>query len=113
MWKDAKRFIERHKSFVLTTHIHPEGDAIGSEIAMAAFLGDIGKSVTIVNSSPTPQNCAFLDPDGAITSGCYLRNRGPISCANCGYAAHAELSLAFGGRPSAVLTGLRTFAPSR
>ena len=60
-----------------------------------------------------PWLVASVDPDGAITSGCYLRNRGPISCADCGYVAHAELSLAFGGRLGPALTGLRTFAPRR
>ena len=60
MWKDVSTFIRKHKNFVLTTHIHPEGDAVGSEIALAAFLQDLGKQVTIVNSSPTPANCSFL-----------------------------------------------------
>ncbi len=60
-----------------------------------------------------PWVVASVDPDGTMSSGCYVKTRGPISCADCGFAAHAELSLAFGGRPSAVLTGLRTFASSR
>ncbi len=60
MWEDVSKFIRKHKSFVLTTHINPEGDAVGSELALAAFLRDLGKRVTIVNSSPTPANCSFL-----------------------------------------------------
>ena len=60
-----------------------------------------------------PWLVASVDPNGTITSGCYVKTRGPVSCADCGYAAHAELSLAFGGRPSAALTGLRTFASHR
>ena len=60
MWEDVSTFIRKHKSFVLTTHINPEGDAVGSELALAAFLQDLGKRVTIVNSSPTPANCSFL-----------------------------------------------------
>ncbi|MBP2681797.1 MAG: phosphoesterase [Candidatus Krumholzibacteriota bacterium] len=60
MWEDVSKFIQKHKSFVLTTHINPEGDAVGSELALAAFLRDLGKRVTVVNSSPTPANCLFL-----------------------------------------------------
>lgn len=66
MWKDVAKSIREHTNFVLTTHVNPEGDAIGSEVALGAFLEDLGKKVTIVNSSPTPLNSAFLDPDGKI-----------------------------------------------
>jgi bifunctional oligoribonuclease and PAP phosphatase NrnA len=66
MWEDVSKFIQEHKNFVLTTHINPEGDAVGSELALAAFLEDLGKRVAIVNSSPTPANCAFLRNVGTI-----------------------------------------------
>lgn len=58
-----------------------------------------------------PWLVASVDPDGALTRGCYMRNRGPVSCEACGFAAHVELSLAFAGRPSAIRTGLKVFAP--
>lgn len=38
---------------------------------------------------------ANANPDGRITKGCYIKNRGEINCKNCGFAAHTELSLAF------------------
>jgi len=66
MWDEVIDFIRRHERFVLSTHVNPEGDAIGAEIVMAALLEEAGKQVTIVNSSVTPRNCAFLDPQGAI-----------------------------------------------
>jgi nanoRNase/pAp phosphatase (c-di-AMP/oligoRNAs hydrolase) len=66
MWEEAAKFIRGNKVFLLTTHINPEGDAIGSEVALRAFLETLGKSAVIVNSSPTPENCAFLDPDKTI-----------------------------------------------
>jgi MoaA/NifB/PqqE/SkfB family radical SAM enzyme len=60
-----------------------------------------------------PWLVASVDPDGALTRGCYVRNRGPVSCEACGFAAHAELSLAFAGRPSAIRTGLKIFMPRK
>lgn len=66
MWEKVAKQIRKQQNFVLTTHINPEGDAIGAEIAMAVFLKNAGKSVTIVNSSPTPQNSRFMDPDNEI-----------------------------------------------
>jgi phosphoesterase RecJ-like protein len=66
MWDEVVDFINRHQTFLLTTHINPEGDAIGSEIALKMFLESIGKRVHVANSSETPKNCRFLDPDSDI-----------------------------------------------
>jgi phosphoesterase RecJ-like protein len=66
MWEDVAKSLSNSESYVITTHVNPEGDAIGSEVALAAFLRDLGKRVTIVNSSPTPVNCAFMDPTDSI-----------------------------------------------
>lgn len=65
-WEEAAEFIRSKGSFLLTTHVNPEGDAIGSERAMALLLRGLGKWVGIVNSSPTPKNCVFLDAGGEI-----------------------------------------------
>ena len=56
-----KEVIESKKTFVITTHINPDGDAIGCETALARFLNDRGKSVTILNQSGTPDNLKFLE----------------------------------------------------
>ncbi|MFH1754903.1 MAG: bifunctional oligoribonuclease/PAP phosphatase NrnA [Candidatus Latescibacterota bacterium] len=66
MWDQVKEFINKHNTFLLTTHINPEGDAIGSEVALKAFLESLGKRVFVVNSSETPRNCLFLDPNSEI-----------------------------------------------
>ncbi|NIM19356.1 MAG: hypothetical protein GTO51_03145 [Candidatus Latescibacteria bacterium] len=66
MWDKVIEFIKAHQSFLLTTHIHPEGDAIGSEMALKAFLKSRGKHTCVVNSSETPRNCEFLDPKSEI-----------------------------------------------
>ncbi|MBP1658691.1 MAG: exopolyphosphatase-like enzyme, partial [Bacteroidetes bacterium] len=47
---------------MLTTHVNPDGDAIGSELALAAWLSDRGKDVAIVNVNSTPVVYKFLDP---------------------------------------------------
>jgi phosphoesterase RecJ-like protein len=63
MQTEFKRFQEiigTKQTFVLTTHINPDGDAIGSETALARFLADKGKTVHILNESETPENLRFL-----------------------------------------------------
>lgn len=52
---------------------------------------------------------ASVDPDGSMTKGCYVKNRGTIACEHCGFAAHAELSLAYSGVIEAMLVGKKIF----
>jgi len=56
-----------------------------------------------------PWMIASADPNGQLTHGCYLENRGEIACERCGFSAHTELSLAYGCRPGAILAGMRIF----
>lgn len=40
--------------FVISSHARPDGDSIGSQLAMAYALRSLGKSVRIVNKDPAP-----------------------------------------------------------
>lgn len=53
--------INKYENIVITTHIVPDGDAIGSVMSMYYFLIQKGKKPVIINHSPTPQNFKFLD----------------------------------------------------
>lgn len=55
--------LERADRIVLTTHVQPDGDGIGSQAALARFLADRGKRVTVLNPHPTPRRFRFLEPD--------------------------------------------------
>jgi phosphoesterase RecJ-like protein len=61
-----KEILLKNKSFLLTTHINPDADAIGSEIAFYLILKRLGKEVFIINHSATPYNLVFLDKDKKI-----------------------------------------------
>ncbi|MFC1592047.1 hypothetical protein ACFL43_05950, partial [Thermodesulfobacteriota bacterium] len=50
-----------------------------------------------------------VDPDGSITQGCYVKNRGEICCASCGFTPVAEASGALALRPGSLLAGWRTY----
>lgn len=65
-WHQIKQIIDQKKSFVLTTHINPDGDGLGCEIALAEHLRSLGKEVTILNRSPMANNYRFLDPYNEI-----------------------------------------------
>ena len=49
-------------------HMRPDGDCIGSELAVAYALKNIGKQVTVFNQDEMPEKLAFLDP-GKLLSG--------------------------------------------
>lgn len=65
-WSRFQEIIQAHHSFLLTSHIRPDCDALGSELGMAQVLEALGKSVTIVNGQSTPRNFAFIDPQRRI-----------------------------------------------
>ncbi len=46
--------IRSRQRFVLSSHARPDGDAIGSQMAMAYALRALGKDVTLVNADPAP-----------------------------------------------------------
>lgn len=59
-----RSLVEAHRSFVLVTHVNPDGDAIGSEIGLARFLLARGASVRIVNQDATPRTLSYLEEAG-------------------------------------------------
>jgi phosphoesterase RecJ-like protein len=63
-WAPLANLIATCRRFIVTTHVRPDGDALGSEIGMAGLLEAAGNDVCIVNSSPTPPRYDFLDPSG-------------------------------------------------
>jgi phosphoesterase RecJ-like protein len=65
-WTAFTDLISQHQRFVLTSHVRPDCDALGSELGMAGVLQAIGKQVRIVNAQKTPPNLEFLDPDGSV-----------------------------------------------
>jgi phosphoesterase RecJ-like protein len=54
------------RGVLLTAHVFPDGDALGSELALALGLERLKKRVRVVNSDPAPEKYRFLDPRGKI-----------------------------------------------
>lgn len=65
-WPRFCEVINAHENFLLTSHIRPDCDALGSELGMAGILESLGKKVQIVNGQSTPDNLAFIDPTNRI-----------------------------------------------
>ena len=42
-WTPLKELIDRHSSFLITSHVRPDADALGSELGLRAILLALGK----------------------------------------------------------------------
>jgi nanoRNase/pAp phosphatase (c-di-AMP/oligoRNAs hydrolase) len=65
-WNPLKELIQAHQSFLITSHVRPDADALGSELGMRDILLAFGKQVTIVNASAPPANLQFMNADGLV-----------------------------------------------
>ncbi len=65
-WEALQTILNTHQRFILTSHIRPDCDALGSEIGMAGILQAMGKEVMIVNGHQTPPSLCFMDPAQSI-----------------------------------------------
>jgi phosphoesterase RecJ-like protein len=59
-------FVAKHSRLLLTTHVNPDGDGLGSEVAVALWLRALGKQVRVLNDSPVPAAYTFLTRHVAI-----------------------------------------------
>ena len=65
-WSALSDLIAAHDRFLVTTHVRPDGDALGSVVGMVGLLRQKGKDVRAVNTSKTPARYDYLDPDGTL-----------------------------------------------
>ena len=59
-FQEIGEVLAKHDSFVIMSHIRPDGDAIGSQLALGFALEAMGKKVRLVNEDGLPDNLAFL-----------------------------------------------------
>jgi phosphoesterase RecJ-like protein len=48
--------IRRNQRFLISSHARPDGDSIGSQLAMAYALRELGKEVRLINSDAAPEH---------------------------------------------------------
>jgi len=65
-FEKLKNIIQNNSSFLLTTHVNPDADAIGSEIAFYHLLKKLSKKVFIINHSALPYNMEFFNKENII-----------------------------------------------
>jgi len=60
MLDDVVRLIRENEDFFLVTHLGPDGDALGSQVALGRFLKKLGKRVAMINSDAPPYSLDWM-----------------------------------------------------
>lgn len=58
--KQVAELLNKHTKFVLTAHVNPDGDSLGSILALGSYLTKIGKDVICLIDDELPSNFKFL-----------------------------------------------------
>ncbi len=73
--EDFKKLIDSVKNILITTHIHPDADGVGSQISLCYALEYLGKNVMCVNEEPLDDRYKYLDVKNVLTDyKSYIKN---------------------------------------
>ncbi|MEP4076963.1 DHH family phosphoesterase [Haloferula sp.] len=59
-FQEIGAWLDQYDSFALLSHVRPDGDAIGSQIALGFALEAAGKKVRLINEDGLPDNLTFM-----------------------------------------------------
>jgi phosphoesterase RecJ-like protein len=65
---EVAEVIAANNRFVIMSHVRPDGDAIGSQIALGFSLMAMGKTVFLINEDGVPESMEFLRGSEKITT---------------------------------------------
>ncbi len=65
-WSPFVKLVRNHQRFLITTHVRPDPDGLGSQLALADVLEGMGRTVQMVIASAWPPRYDFLDPERRI-----------------------------------------------
>ena len=74
---EIARVIREHDSFVLCGHVSPDGDCVGSQLALMHTLEALGKDVTclLVRDEPLPADISFLPGAERMVPACHFEGK--------------------------------------
>ena len=59
-WSKLQNIIDNNQSFLLSSHINPDGDSICSQLALYWYLTSLKKDAVMYNHDPVPDKFSFL-----------------------------------------------------
>ena len=65
-WPAATQLIQQSGRILIASHLHPDGDAIGSMLALGLYLRQCGKEVDLAVDGGIPMSLSFLEGSASI-----------------------------------------------
>jgi len=65
-YREAAALLRQAGRVVMTTHVKPDADGLGSMAALKRWLRGLGKAAEIIVPTPPPPRYAVLDPDRSV-----------------------------------------------
>jgi bifunctional oligoribonuclease and PAP phosphatase NrnA len=66
-WAPLSDVIAKNRSFLISSHLSPDGDNVGSQLAFIWYLKSLGKEVHCYCADPLPHKLSFLQDSALIT----------------------------------------------
>lgn len=90
--KKLLHFLLKGKTFLIATHINPEGDALGSSVALSMALESLGKKTFVYCKDPVPEFYKFLPQHKKVrTSLPHSKQLPPLILVDCNNTERAGL----------------------
>ena len=83
MLKEAAEFIRRHRKFVLIAHISPDGDTLGSSLALSIALKNAGKEAEVACADPVPDTYRFLPGASSVRKPAEIQPADAVIAVDC------------------------------
>src|SRR5205807_10359001 len=64
---EIRRVLREHQRFAILSHVRPDGDALGSQLALALSLQQLGKNVRVWNEDGMLEKYSFLPRSELLT----------------------------------------------
>ena len=75
--------LEAANSICIVGHLRPDGDCVGSQLALALALRQAGRKATVWNQDPVPPRYSFLDPKEILKSPSRARSFDLVVALDC------------------------------
>src|SRR5262245_46744972 len=92
MFQDVIDIIRSRDDFAITSHVRPDGDALGSELALLLSLEALGKKALVINRDPVPDRYRSLPGAERVTTGsCIPESHSAVFVLECGSSERTGL----------------------
>jgi phosphoesterase RecJ-like protein len=82
-WNKLTKVISESNNILLSTHINPDGDGLGSEVAMYYYIKSLNKNCRIINISDLTDKYEFLNKNNIIEKFNKTSHESWISSCDC------------------------------